>query len=115
MTGREKTFLQSYTQSIYLMRLAKYNLLMAKEHCDHSSVKQALNLAATSQDVRIADITLKLKGQVRYDLQRDINSDDLQATGAVLLELLQAENILDIEDELIQFIREKREVFTATI
>jgi hypothetical protein len=103
--NREQEFIQYYSLSMILMRLSKYNLEMAMEYSTSRRLKRTLSICASAQEARIAEATAMLRTESRHDMAADLSSDEIKAIGCILHEMLFAENILEIEAEVIDFIR----------
>lgn len=108
--NRDQEFLQYYTLSILLMKMARFNMDMAKDMCAHSQVKHTLGVTCKFIDSKIADVRLKLKGESNRDVQDDLNSDELQALTSIIHELLVSTNIAEMEKDLVRWIKNIRKV-----
>lgn len=106
---REKIFVEAYALAVCFMRLAQYNLERASAFTDGSyfKLKHTLDKNAQQMGVRIVDVTLKLNATARKELMEDLNKDHFQAMGSIMHELLQATNLLEEEDDIISFLKER--------
>lgn len=105
-----------YALTLYSLKVAAFSAEMAKDFAHHPKIKQNLNLAINSSEARIRDLMHILRADSREDMYQDLGSDDLQALGAILHELIMSPGISPIEDEVIKFIKErKKEMHETTI
>lgn len=110
LSDRERRFERAYNLCFILMKAAALNLELAAEHCDpgHRALRHSLSLAARAQEVRITDISLKLRPEYWRALQDDLSSEPLQAICNVLSEYATCDNALALEDDLLEWIRARK-------
>jgi hypothetical protein len=108
--SRDAQFVNYYCLSVYTMRISKFCLQMAQSFSQRRDIKNALRLAENSMDCRLAEITMKLKRESYSDIMEDLRSEDLQAIGSILHELVQLPSVLDAEDALMEFIKQLKQV-----
>jgi hypothetical protein len=107
MSTKEQDFVRYYCISVSLMRLAKFNLEMARDFCTHSRIKHTINVSALAMEAKISDMTMRLRTDSRSEVRSDLNSDTLMGIGNILHELMETSNVCDIEKEIVDFIRSK--------
>ncbi|UXO94095.1 hypothetical protein Pan5_53 [Pseudanabaena phage Pan5] len=114
--SKELNLTMYYALTLYSLKVAAFSAEMAKDFAHHPKIKQNLNLAINSSEARIRDLMHILRADSREDMYQDLGSDDLQALGAILHELIMSPGISPIEDEVIKFIKErKKEMHETTI
>lgn len=103
-----------YALSIYSLKVAAWSAEMAKDFAHHPKIKNQLNLAINSSEARIRDLMGILRADSRQDMYQDLCSDDLQALGAIMHELIVSPGISPIEDKIIQFIKHQKKELHET-
>lgn len=110
MTNREKNFSNYFCLSAYTLKVALYTCDMAMQYCAHSGMKNLLASTKNKINCLIGNLTFSLKPDVRQDILNDLAGDDVMALGVILQELVEFEQIADIENDLVKFIRERKPI-----
>lgn len=110
MTNREKNFSNYFCLTAYTLKVALFTCDMAMRYCAHSGMKNLLASTKTKINAMIGNLTFSLKPDIRQDILNDLAGDDVMALGVIMQELVEFEQIAEIENDLVKFIRERKQV-----
>lgn len=107
-TDREKIFVENFCTTLYAMKMAEYSASMCADFCHPSRgvIRRTLNLTQAAMRSKIADLTLKLRSDKYQEISADIRSEEVQALSLIMQEIIEYGEVLEIETELLSFIKE---------
>lgn len=94
--------------AVYLMKASVFFLEMAEGFSQHAKITRNIQLTIRNQESKRMDLMTLLKDNSYRELSADIASDDLVALGNIFAELCREPGISNVEDAVIEIIRQKR-------